>query len=794
MSNTINNNSESETNNSEIEANRDLLATTSNSQELKQNDVPKMKPLKLWISSEWFIPIDNKGMCIGTCFEGALGFVIQLKSERGSAVALKLPRLMGETYRENAYINELMEKELWAVKEVFEGEPIKVNPEKLLAFFGAGELRGLINTAGGNENAKKWHNSLVFVHYKKGQNPQFCLVKYDEKTEKVEIFPPESKCPIKSDKEYKMLIENRKSDQGKDWAETILVACEKSDDIEKNELEIFSINKLKNQDKEIWYTSIPSIKYGWAPGTLQQTISCKQRGEWKIKEHLDLAERLCQGLDALHSKEMLHADLRPANVVYRGDETSPDNYFLADYGSFARKTPYAAGNSTNLGQTIIGPAIGGERTSPFYAPERCLGREREEADIAIVYPDVGDSLYIILGWRSELINPQSNKPDQEKIKSLIEQNLDQENREDDSKTLLDKGDRIQVREFIFEVEEIERNVENKQILKCNTRVWKIYQNRIVVRYDDTFEDMEWFPIPRTIELLQWSVATDIYSLGAVILYSVFYDSTHIAERNRKENSSQIEEEFRQMLNYLSSPPYFNSIWSEIEELRIQLERHLENDNLSPTQFANTLYINPGTSTDEPEIDPIHPIEEENNTIEYTTQKKKDQKTLQEKVIEISSLITQTVPGARWLISTLNYDLGRFIFFIHFIFCCLHRRSELQKETDMMNEFPFCANRLESPNENGAAYKAKQRLKFIKEKIIIKGALNSLIFKSKDIPEFEPRPDTILSLELIKSEKKREEIKNIIKEFLGEEDFPLNLFVKRKASIEKLKNDLQQIEK
>lgn len=113
---------------------------------------------------------------------------------------------------------------------------------------------------------------------------------------------------------------------------------------------------------------------------------------------------------------------------------------------------------------------------------------------------------------------------------------------------------------------------------------------------------------------------------------------------------------------------------------------------------------------------------------------------------------------------------------------------------MNNEFPFCENRLESPNENGAANTAKQRLKFIKEKIIVKNALNSLIFKSKDIPEFEPRPDTILGLELIQSIKKREEIKKIIKEFLGEEDLPLNLFIKRKANIEKFKNDLQQIEK
>src|SRR5438552_14000655 len=60
--------------------------------------------IKLWINNDWYIPVDQDGYCIGESAEGALGYIIKL-SRSGKAnffTALKIPRLLGDTHRENA--------------------------------------------------------------------------------------------------------------------------------------------------------------------------------------------------------------------------------------------------------------------------------------------------------------------------------------------------------------------------------------------------------------------------------------------------------------------------------------------------------------------------------------------------------------------------------------------------------------------------------------------------------------------------------------------------------------------
>src|SRR6185295_1050295 len=102
---------------------------------------------RLWISAKWYIPVDDNGECTGLCLEGALGFVVQLLSGEGKELcrALKMPRLLGETHRENAYISDLMEKELQAVQEVIE-KPMGTNKGLLRADIWelGGPLRGQI--------------------------------------------------------------------------------------------------------------------------------------------------------------------------------------------------------------------------------------------------------------------------------------------------------------------------------------------------------------------------------------------------------------------------------------------------------------------------------------------------------------------------------------------------------------------------------------------------------------------------------------------------------------------------
>ena len=85
-----------------------------------------------------------------------------------------------------------------------------------------------------------------------------------------------------------------------------------------------------------WYTLIPSVIYNWAQGSLQQSASKGIIRDWRLPELLRLGARLLKGLNRIHGRGLLHADIRPANVMYqmRGDD--PDGYHLIDYGSFGK--------------------------------------------------------------------------------------------------------------------------------------------------------------------------------------------------------------------------------------------------------------------------------------------------------------------------------------------------------------------------------------------------------------------------------------------------------------------------
>jgi hypothetical protein len=82
-----------------------------------------MSTHKIWINGTWYISVNDDGECISPCYEGVFGIVIKLCNayDQTKVSALKVPRLMGETYRENAYINDLLEKELLVVGEIFDG-------------------------------------------------------------------------------------------------------------------------------------------------------------------------------------------------------------------------------------------------------------------------------------------------------------------------------------------------------------------------------------------------------------------------------------------------------------------------------------------------------------------------------------------------------------------------------------------------------------------------------------------------------------------------------------------------
>lgn len=575
-------------------------------------------------------------------------------------------------------------------------------------------------------------------------------------------YPEIASCPITEPAIYERI--KTSSREKKDWERTVFIdGGEAQATGNKDNLNVLSVDEALRSDsaERTWYTSLPSIMYHWAEVTLQESISLNhRRAPWDKHKHFVLIERVCRGLTTLHSRGMLHADVRPANIVFEGDASDPNNYLLSDYGSFA--DPGArAGDRNPDGKTVLGPVVSGERISAFYAPERRHSTEREAANRAVIYNPGSTFLYAILGWGSDLIDPNTKEP-RDNLAEMVKEDF-LKNHETAQRGNLVKGDRIQIREYIFDVEK-EWHVEDKQILKCSSRYWKIYHGRIVVESLDRFQQWDSFPISRTVELRQWQAAIDLYSLGALALYSVFYDSVYkqqdksidnlldrsVSGNKTKENHSSLEDRFREMLGYLDSTAYFNSIWPELEWMRKELENHLASKNLTEKDLANKEF-NPY----DPDIVP----------------EKKEERFLKGAVVALVGRIAQSVPGAREVVEALDYDLGTFIFFIHFVLCCLHRQSDVNPDEgwtwmDSTTNGPFAIDRLETPARDGAALKALQRIEHV-SKLIEDRLLSGLKLESsddptmdptKDIPFFDPRPTSVIRADLERTKAELDQAK------------------------------------
>lgn len=705
---------------------------------------------RLWLDREYYIPIDRDGYCTGVCAEGALGFVIKTQSRADAgAQALKIPRLMGDTHRENAYISQLLEGEMQTVKEVIVLQQPGLPPTNglLLPQRRDSILRGPISCLDNDSTISRWHEALIFVQFNKGRNPRFCLIK--RVGEGLDYFPPEL------EQRPELTVDEFEKIKAEALQKTMFIELPAADSDEQTS-KIFSIGEALADDPigDTWYTGLPSITYGWAPGTLQESISRPGlRGNWKVAEDLELADRICAAICSLHARGIVHADVRPANIVIQGPESDPRSYYLADYGSFAQNTPVSTGTMSIRPLPSLGPVLAGERTSAFYALERRLGREREAADVAVILKDgtEDDTIVLLLGWRGDLIDDKG-QPRMATIEESLSKRVSPVTADEYADTILRAGDRVQVRDFIFQLKEDEKRYADKQIFVCSSQVWQIYHGRIAITATKRFGLCEWIPVPRTIELLKWSVATDLYSLGALLLYSIFRRSP--ADQSNAEqpvDTSKAEDQFREMLTYLNSVPYFNAIWPELDWLRHEMERHLENRELNADSFAGQgfyAYDRDPAQQAVPNID--------------------DPKTLLEAAVKLTQRLTQTAPGIYRLVKALDFNLATFIFLIHFALCCMHRKVHLSdrviknhKHPEWRQILPYCTDRHEETRSpaglNGAAervvtpadlsqsaaYVALERLDYLKQ-ILGNTKFNKLDGMRRednsDIKDYDPKPD------------------------------------------------------
>jgi hypothetical protein len=620
--------------------------------------------------------------------------------------ALKIPRLLADTHRENAFIAALLANEEDGAQKANKGEAFGLIPTLGAAYHMLQPPRHL----GLRPETASQNGNLIVVRFQKGTKPQLFGIRY-EKVNNVDqlIAVPsgaaEQLRTVFTQEVWAKLEASSQTEKGK-WQRACVVS-QRGAEI-RPDVQPLTDTLTPEPTSAAYFVVVPSVVYKWANGTLQEAMSETKMKSWGFREHLKLLGRVLEGLETLHQRKMLHADLRPANIMYIGRADVPEHYAVSDYASLAeRSIMRTAADNGNTGQTVVGQLISAARVTAFYAPERVAGLELETADMAIVKKLSNNKNgskqieYVIqLGWRKDLLE-KSNKEVKKNVLAGIDswyKNASSGPPLSEHEDHLIKGDRLWVRDYIFDILDSGKTQEGAWLYRCQMPYAKVMHDRLTVYVgEEDIGDMKVIDLARYTELRQWSAASDLYSVGVLALYTLYYGGS------TPGSDTSVDKEFQDMLKDLASRPCFHLYWSEVVRFQETLEAYF---------FANRAG-NPA--------DALKVLTSVGNE-------------LQTEAVNLAGNIVLTIPGTGVLLERLGYNLAWFIFFIHFVFACLHRRSDLPEElrkdrvsrreenaearggTGGLNprHFPFCRDRTEQPGPDGAATWAKDRVKTIEE--------------------------------------------------------------------------------
>jgi serine/threonine protein kinase len=711
---------------------------------------------KVWVTENWYIPVDEWGYVDGPCFEGMLGCVLQLRSgDEDALLAMKIPRLLADTIEENAYICNMTEEEEEAVRKI---NTAGGNVEGLVAaqFFESNRLIKRRTTNQSNyPDARAQHDHVIFVSFEHDRKPRFCAVSFTE--DGWSIFP--EKCQkdfvhdvSKADWDY--FIELAGGKPHLIFSQAVFRSREIKERADRGEVR----DALQGRQFKVWYAAIPSMIFQWAGGNLQETITKGEIGKWSFDKHFTLFEQILKGVRYLHSHGMIHGDIRPANVMWLSSQ-EPDNFRLGDYGSYGKEWKAVSRPEPPGGLTLVGPAVGQRRQSPFYAPERRTGNEFESADTAIVSRIITNKqtnayyYVLLLGWRSQLLEAGSLRPEvselmkdwgtqaaQEEqagikaadrrqskaerlqLTSQDRQRAAKESPDPDSDELY-RGDRLRLRNYLFEVIRSEKKDDNRKLFLCSGRYADILHGSLVVYKESGFiNDWTVIDLSNYVEFRQWSAASDLYSVGALFLYSLF--CCGLQKHAEEDQTIDPDRLFVEMMEILESVPYFRFFWKELEAFRQRVEDLYHRDPQPTPQEAAGSKVGEG-------------------------------QTLFDMALYATNNIIQSTPKARVVLEAFDFNLAHFLLFMHFVLACLHRKSHMSEETSVRSaaetDFitPFADDRLEPPKPNGAASRAWDRLQVIQQYLDQQFFRE---FKCKDpakqakILDFDPRSDFQIRIE------------------------------------------------
>lgn len=716
---------------------------------------------RIWITIDLFLTVDAQGFVVGACFEGALGCVVPLSSRDGVCrFALKLPRAMADTTRENAFICQIVDTEARIV--VLANVGASVNCGLLPAELGLRDvLRGTRQLDDGYVNeATAQHGCRIFVSFRKDRNPRFCSVKFEG--EQQVVFPPAARADLSFlTREQWEAVGRAGHDELLGFRSPYYFELPPAELPGCQPLQGRLVTTIQTEQLQtVWYTALPSILYRWATATLQEAVSQHRHHDWRLEQHYTLIHRLLQGVQTLHSKGLIHGDLRPANIMACGSASLPEDYTVGDYGSFsAAKTNIGDVPEESL-HTMVGPGVGRHRMSIFYAPERRAGVERESADVAVILRDGGDAesgeYFVHLGWRSRVIDPETNNLS-ESVLSVLREDWQRMRQRPESRPdgrpadQFYPGDRLRLREFIFTVldaEEIDdpgaggtspKEAWKRVNFRCDRRFAKVLHERIAIYNNgEDIPDCTVVSIPNYVEIHQWSAATDLYGVGTLALYTIFTCGLHMLRSGAAPLSGKAPEApeeldletnpetmLAEMIETLESTQYFLYLWNDLEDFRRELEDPAR-QRLTSAELAQVVMSNPQQGT---------LIEFAKRTVNNLIRGVPHVRIL------LCGFLADVEPGRG-----VQYSAAHFLLFIHFVMASLHRRDHLKRAQSGKGDAVFCANRCERARAGGAADAALQRLQGLRDRFK-RSDYDTFLIEEREFVDYDPRSDLQIRIEL-----------------------------------------------
>lgn len=483
--------------------------------------------------------------------------------------------------------------------------------------------------------------------------------------------------PLKSEELFDHILRQCESSQENIFSKLLFLPERMvQDDLISNESVVKTVSRetlgVDYAKREIggWWFNIPVAVYPWMSANLERLLTGYVDGpkdddardgvvnlrSWSLYEWFQLIRSLALGLNALHREGAIHGDPRPANIMTNiQDKTDfgPESFRWIDIG-----LGYGAEDVLRDGseETLITPRpLGGGRTTVFYAPEREEELEFEDADVVHLkrFGDQENRSELTFYWREQTHLSPMVLPLKNKHRALRELGR------------LSKGDRVQVREFVFDVEDVK---ENSIVV---SGIYEVFLDRVLVQKSSSerqvvHERLEFSPISRYRIFQQWSQATDIYGLGMITLYLLFLKGLHALKLASVSSNASPD-----------NPASRNSIYDRTNRERTfsELARLLRNRSF----LENLLVVLKRNGFNNLES----LWQQELRTPESEVSKK------------VSDEIHAMDTNFEFIWRGLNGNNGLFIQVIYFCLCCVWRQEEVKEivQRRQVDFEPFCESRL-----------------------------------------------------------------------------------------------------